>query len=254
MLAENASPAVSKKRESTCSSMMTRGKARRISEGIGTMKRLIAPMRISSSTATMNSRNEPSPSTSGNQRDLVSGVAWVMRPTPTTPAASPLPLVGRGWGWGSCGVAPWSHIAPPPTPTLPHKGRGRRKSAPRYSCALAPLPFRRLVVAHPAACLFAQVAPDLRHVAAERLARHDFGGARARQRDLDHALEPARPVGHHQDAVGELHRLGDVVGDEQRGLLELLLDRQDLVAEQKPRLLVERRERLVHQHDLRLDG
>src|SRR5947209_16946907 len=39
--------------------------------------------------------------------------------------------------------------------------------------------------------LLAQVAPDLRHVAAERLARHDLGGARARQFDLDHALQSA---------------------------------------------------------------
>ena len=38
----------------------------------------------------------------------------------------------------------------------------------------------------------------------------------------------------------------------QRRLLQLLLDLQHLVAEQKPRLLVERGERLVHQHDLRL--
>ncbi len=36
------------------------------------------------------------------------------------------------------------------------------------------------------------------------------------------------------------------------GLLQLLLDLQHLVAEQQPRLLVERGERLVHQQDLRL--
>ena len=39
-----------------------------------------------------------------------------------------------------------------------------------------------------------------------------------------------------------------------RRLLELLLDLQHLVAEQEPRLLVERGERLVHQQDLRLGG
>ncbi len=42
------------------------------------------------------------------------------------------------------------------------------------------------------------------------------------------------------------------MGDEQRGLLQLLLDLQHLVAEQQPRLLIDRGERLVHQQDLRL--
>ena len=115
-------------------------------------------------------------------------------------------------------------------------------------------PAMRLVVAHAAARLLAQVAPDLRHVAAERVARHDFRGARARQLDRHHALQLAGPVGHHQHAVGELHGLGDVVGDQQAGLLQLMLDLQHLVAEQQPRLLVERAERLVHQQDLRLGG
>ncbi len=36
--------------------------------------------------------------------------------------------------------------------------------------------------------------------------------------------------------------------------LQLLLDLQHLVAEQQPRLLVERGERLVHQQDFRLGG
>ena len=125
-------------------------------------------------------------------------------------------------------------------------GRAHRFSASRN--------FRASSSSQAAARFLAQVAPDLRDVAAEGLADDDLGGARARQLDLDDALHLAGPVGHHQDAVGELHRLGDVVGDEQRGLLELLLDLQHLVAEQQPRLLVERGERLVHQQDLRLRG
>jgi hypothetical protein len=44
------------------------------------------------------------------------------------------------------------------------------------------------------------------------------------------------------------------VGDQQHGLLELLLDLQHLIAEQQAGLLVERRERFVHQHDLRRGG
>ena len=71
------------------------------------------------------------------------------------------------------------------------------------------------LVAHAAARLLAQIAPDLRDVAAEGLAADDLGGARARQVDVDDALHLAGPVGHHQDAVGHLHRFGDVVGDQQ---------------------------------------
>src|ERR1700730_8906808 len=110
----------------------------------------------------------------------------------------------------------------------------------------------RLVVVEPAACLLAQIGPDLRDVAAERLARHDFRCAWPRQLYIDRAFHPSRAIGHHQDAVGELHRLGDVVGDQQHRLIQLLLDLQHLVAEQEPRLLVERGEWLVHQQDFRL--
>ena len=67
----------------------------------------------------------------------------------------------------------------------------------------------------PAARLLAQVAPDLRDVAAEIVAADDLRAARPRQLDLDHALELAGPVRHHQDAVGKLHRLGQIVGDQQ---------------------------------------
>ena len=110
------------------------------------------------------------------------------------------------------------------------------------------------LVAHAAARLLAQIFPDLRDVATERLAADDFRGARAWQIDVDNALHLAGAVGHYQDAVGHLHRFGDVVGDQQRGLLELLLDLQHFVAEQEPCLLVERGERLVHQQDFRLGG
>src|SRR5258708_22790925 len=42
----------------------------------------------------------------------------------TVPRISPLPLVGRGRGWGSRDAAPRCLTARPPTPTLPHKGGG----------------------------------------------------------------------------------------------------------------------------------
>ena len=62
MLAENASPAVSRKRDSTSSSTITRGNAAMMSEGNGTMKRLMQPSWISASTMTKKPTNEPVPS------------------------------------------------------------------------------------------------------------------------------------------------------------------------------------------------
>src|SRR5262249_7753489 len=205
MEAENASAAVTRKRQSTCSSTMTRGNARRISDGIGTMKRLMRPTRMSSSTTRIAAANEPIPSTAGNQRARV--IASVL-------------MAGRPGGWGAPRRA--GPGAAPPLDPSPRSARG------------APTPLRAA------------------SSGAARLGREDVGGAWARQVDVDHAFELTGAVGHHQDAVGELHRFGDVVRNDQRGLLELLLDLQDLVAEQEPRLLIERRERLVHQHDLGL--
>src|SRR4051812_40570507 len=200
-LAENASTAVSRKRESTSSSATTRGNALKISDGIGTMKRLITPMRMKISTRRMTAANEPNPSTKGNQRDLLMAI-----------------------------------------------------DAMRASLRMSPAPVQRLrlVLRQAAGRLFAQIAPDLRHVAAKRLARHDLGCARPRQVNIDDAFHLARPIGHHHDAIGELHGLSNIVSDQQGGLLQLLLNLQHLVAQQEPGLLVKRRERLVHQHDLRL--
>src|SRR5262245_9992638 len=200
MLAENASAEVRTKRESTCSSTMTRGKARTISEGIGTMKRLMRPRRMRASIRPIITTIEPSPSASGNQRDPVSAVDRVIARARyvrvlVRPRTSPLPVAGRGRGWGWCDVAPWSRIAPPPAPTLPRKGGGRRRArrrvaSARHSCALPPLTLLRLLVAQTLGRLLAQVVPDLRHVAAEGLAGDDLGGARPRQINVDHALEP----------------------------------------------------------------
>src|SRR3954469_8639829 len=179
MLAENASMAVSRKRESTSSSATMRGNALKISDGIGTMKRLMSPTRMKSSTRRMTAANELNPSTNGNQRVLVS----------TTDAV-------------------------------------------RASLRMGPAPLQRLrlVFRQAAGRLLAQVTPDLRHVAAKRLARHDLGCARPRQVNIDDAFHLARPIGHHQDAIGELHGLSNVVSDQQGGLLQLLLNLQHLVA------------------------
>ena len=49
-------------------------------------------------------------------------------------ASSPLPLVGRGRGRGSATGPPLCRSLATPTPTLPHKGGGRRSGAPRATC------------------------------------------------------------------------------------------------------------------------
>ena len=63
-----ASKKVRRKRPRMSSSVITRSKLAMICEGSGTMKRLIAPARIRTSIATIDSTNVPSPSTSGSER------------------------------------------------------------------------------------------------------------------------------------------------------------------------------------------
>ena len=65
-------------------------------------------------------------------------------------------------------------------------------------------------------------------------------------------LDPA--LAHDHDPVGQRERLLLVVGDVDRGDPELALDRPDLLAQDDPDLGVERRQRLVEEQDLRLDG
>jgi hypothetical protein len=62
---------------------------------------------------------------------------------------------------------------------------------------------------------------------------------------LDHGS-----LAHHGHAVGERQRLLLVVGDEHRGRLRLAQDQLELAAQPRPQRCVERRERLVEQHDL----
>ena len=58
------------------------------------------------------------------------------------------------------------------------------------------------------------------------------------------------PGAHHRDPVTQSHRLGLVVGDVDRGRLELLLDPRDLGSHLHAQLGVEVRQRLVHQEHL----
>ena len=62
----------------------------------------------------------------------------------------------------------------------------------------------------------------------ERRRERDLQIARSRQVDLALLDDAAGPRRHHQDAVGELHGFGEIVRDQQRGLLQLLLDLQQL--------------------------
>ena len=60
------------------------------------------------------------------------------------------------------------------------------------------------------------------------------------------------PAGEDDDAVGQIDRLVDLVGDEQHGLSGFRPDLQQLLLHRFAGLRVERCERLVHQQDLRV--
>ena len=62
------------------------------------------------------------------------------------------------------------------------------------------------------------------------------------------------PFFEHGDAVAELDRLVDVVGDEDDRLADLLLQAQQLVLQALAVDRVDRAERLVHQHQRRVGG
>src|SRR3990170_444493 len=89
-------------------------------------------------------------------------------------------------------------------------------------------------------------APDLAHQPAEAIRGDDGGVARVGQVDVDHGLDLAGARGHDQDAVGELHRLVDVVRYEDNRLVQSVADFEQLLAEDDAGLLVESAEGLVH--------
>jgi hypothetical protein len=103
--------------------------------------------------------------------------------------------------------------------------------------------------------LVAQIAPDAEHqraigrVAAQ--AEHLTG---TRERHFDDRFDAAGMRRHDDDAVAECHRLVDAVGDEHDRLLVFVPDAQQFLLQQGTVLLVERRERLVHQQHLGVGG
>ena len=100
----------------------------------------------------------------------------------------------------------------------------------------------------------AQQLPQLALQRGEFGCRADVAGARTGERRPVFGDDPARPGGHHQDAVTEHDRLFQAVGDEERGGAGGLGEVQQLVLEDRPQLGVEGRERLVHQQDFGFDG
>src|SRR3954454_948840 len=76
--------------------------------------------------------------------------------------------------------------------------------------------------------------------------------ARPAEVDLHDLLHFGGRMGEHDDAIGEIHRLVDVVRDEQDGDAVLLAHAQHEILEVAACLCVDRGERLVHEQDRRL--
>src|SRR5438876_5121412 len=99
--------------------------------------------------------------------------------------------------------------------------------------------------------LVAEVVPDLPVELDEARLEADLGDlAGTRQVDLVDAFHRPGPGGDHADAIGERDRLLEVVRDEDDGRRHRRPEVEQLVLHQRPRLHVERAERLVHQDDL----
>ena len=152
-------------------------------------------------------------------------------------------------------TVPWSRFEPSsPSPSAIPLGPERERDRPsarcrrRRPCPSGP-PGRRST-AGPSTASMTPAATRLSvptNEATNAVAREvvDLG----RRADL---LDPA--VAHDDDPVGQRERLLLVVGHVDRRDPELALDRPDLLAQDDPDLGVERRQRLVEEQDLRLDG
>src|SRR5690348_6042714 len=144
------------------------------------------------------------------------------------------------------------------TASTPIKGRSmraketRRRGRGALACARSSVIgfFPRARAAH---LLFEQV-PDLLAVGGEFRPVADLEAARTLERDPNLAHDAAGRGAHDDDAVGQIDRLVDIVGDEEDGFAVALPDAQQLRAHHLPDLRIERAERLVHQQDLGLDA
>src|SRR5947209_3632767 len=77
---------------------------------------------------------------------------------------------------------------------------------------------------------------------------------RTRKIDIDDVLNGARPRGHDQDAIGELDRFFNVVGDKQDRFLFALPDPNEVGAYFQASEEIERAEWLVHVNDVGIGG
>src|ERR1700760_2877977 len=102
-----------------------------------------------------------------------------------------------------------------------------------------------------------ELVPDRLEIASElvalaRLERRRTRVTQAREGDAVFALDASRTPAHDDDAVGHADGFADVVRDQDDGLVLVTQDRSDLVGERQARLIVERREWLVEQQEVRL--
>src|SRR5437016_2891715 len=110
-----------------------------------------------------------------------------------------------------------------------------------------------LLLDHTGAHIILDQPPNVIHVPYEFGRTFNREGAWPRQLD-GHALpQPTRPAREDEHAVGQKHRLVDLVGDEQDRLAASFPDAHELRLHDLAGLRVERRERLVHQQNLRVD-
>ncbi len=78
--------------------------------------------------------------------------------------------------------------------------------------------------------------------------------ARARQGRREDRLDTAGMRRHHDDAVGQINRFGNIVGDEQHSLSFAVPELEEFVLLLAARELIERAERLVHQQNRWIPG
>ena len=106
------------------------------------------------------------------------------------------------------------------------------------------------LLGHAARRFGAKIVPNLCDEMRETFARKHAGGARPRQIDLDDLFDAPRTITQHDDAIAQLHGFRNTVRDQQRRLMKPLPNFKQLLTEQQTRLLVERRERFVHQAEI----
>src|SRR5215470_1536406 len=100
--------------------------------------------------------------------------------------------------------------------------------------------------------LVAHQVPDLVDLVDEGLGLEDIAVSPV-EAGFDDRLDATGPCRHHGDAIGEMHCLAHVVGDENYGLGRAPPDAEQLVLHQAAGLRIERAERLVHQQDRRIE-